>query len=53
MVAENGEGITNACFIMSHYVTSCYEIKVLTNIIKGFPGGTVVKNAPAMQEMWV
>ena len=53
MVAENGVGITNAYCIMSHYTTSCKEIKVLTNIIKDFPGDSVVKNAPAVQEMWV
>ena len=41
MVAENGVGVTNACFIMSRYVTSCNEIKVLTDIIEGSPGGTM------------
>ena len=53
MVAENGVGVTNACFIMSPYVTSCNEIKVLIDIIEGSPGGTVVKNVPAVQELWV
>ena len=27
--------------------------KIMVAIMMGFPGGPVVKNTPAMQEMWV
>ena len=29
------------------------KIKITTKSSKGFPGGSVVKNPPAIQEMWV
>ena len=32
---------------------SSYLVPIIANIPGGFPGGLVVKNLPAMQEMWV
>ena len=53
--AWNAKGMLIACF---HHQSNCHyttanEITTPYTVLRGFPGGSVVKNLPVMQETWV
>ena len=53
--AWNAKGMLIACF---HHQSNCHyttanEITTPYTVLRGFPGGSVVKNLPVMQETWI